>query len=99
MDLRSPFGFMSNALRWLPELRAGDVVHEPFADVPIAVIDPYDIADVVAVALRRPGHDSTAYLFSGHQGARGCVPLTWALRLGRSATRPLGLWSDEFGRP
>ena len=31
-----PFGFMSNALRWRDQLRAGDVVREPFADVAVA---------------------------------------------------------------
>ena len=30
-----PSGFMSNALRWLPQLRAGDTVREPFADLPL----------------------------------------------------------------
>lgn len=41
-----PSGFMSNALRWLPQIRAGDVIRIPFADVPIAAIDPCDIAAV-----------------------------------------------------
>jgi uncharacterized protein YbjT (DUF2867 family) len=35
-----PSGFMSNTLQWIPQLRAGDTVREPFADVPIATIDP-----------------------------------------------------------
>jgi uncharacterized protein YbjT (DUF2867 family) len=46
-----PSGFASNALRWLPQLRAGDAVRTPFADAPIAVIDPADIAAVAARAL------------------------------------------------
>jgi uncharacterized protein YbjT (DUF2867 family) len=58
-------GFMSNALQWLPQLREGDVIREPFADVPIAAIDPYDIAAVVAVALTSEGHASQAYAVSG----------------------------------
>jgi uncharacterized protein YbjT (DUF2867 family) len=45
-----PSGFMSNALRWLPQLRAGDRVRIPFAGVPIAAIDPEDIAAVAARA-------------------------------------------------
>ncbi len=60
-----PFGFMSNTLRWLPELQAGDVVSEPFADVAIGVIDPYDIAAVAAAALRSDAHEGQAYLLSG----------------------------------
>ena len=39
---------MANTLRWQPQLAAGDVVREPFADVPVAMIDPYDIAAVAA---------------------------------------------------
>jgi len=58
-------GFMSNALQWLPQLREGDVIREPFADVPIAAIDPYDIAAVVAVALTSEGHASQAYAVTG----------------------------------
>jgi len=41
-----PSGFMSNALHWAPQIRAGDVVRAPSADAPIAAIDPYDIAAV-----------------------------------------------------
>jgi len=52
-----PSGFMSNALRWLPELRRGNTVRAVFADVAIAAIDPRDIAAVAAAALtdRVPG--------------------------------------------
>ena len=49
-----PSGFHSNALRWLPQLRAGNVIREPFADVPVASIDPLDIAAVAALALTQP---------------------------------------------
>lgn len=38
-----PSGHQSNALRWLPQLREGDVVHAPWADVPVPAIDPADI--------------------------------------------------------
>lgn len=60
-----PFGFMSNTLRWLDQLRAGDVVSEPFANVPIAVIDPFDIAAVAVAALTSTAHDGKIYLLSG----------------------------------
>jgi uncharacterized protein YbjT (DUF2867 family) len=46
-----PSGFHANALQWVPQLRAGDIVREAFADVPIAAIDPLDIAAVAALAL------------------------------------------------
>jgi uncharacterized protein YbjT (DUF2867 family) len=47
-----PSGFSSNALQWAP---LPDVVREPFADVPVAVIDPADIGAVAARALTDPG--------------------------------------------
>ena len=43
-----PNSFMTNTLQWVPQLRAGDLVRDPFADVPVAIIDPYDIAAVAA---------------------------------------------------
>ena len=62
-----PSGFHSNALRWLPQLRAGDVVQAPWPTVAIASIDPADIAAVAAVALIEPGHEGTAPALSGGQ--------------------------------
>jgi uncharacterized protein YbjT (DUF2867 family) len=44
-------GFMSNTFEWLPQLRAGDALRGPWADVPVAVIDPHDIAAVAARVL------------------------------------------------
>jgi uncharacterized protein YbjT (DUF2867 family) len=61
------FGFMSNTLQWVPQLRAGDVVRAPFAGVQVAMIDPSDIAAVAAVALTAPGHDGRVYTVSGPQ--------------------------------
>jgi uncharacterized protein YbjT (DUF2867 family) len=58
-------GFASNALRWLPQLRTGDVVRAPFANAPIASIDPHDIAAVARVALTTEGHQSRSYAISG----------------------------------
>lgn len=62
-----PNAFMSNALRWLPQLRTGDVVRDAFADVPIASVDPYDIAAVAVRALLDPGHEQRVHLLSGPQ--------------------------------
>jgi uncharacterized protein YbjT (DUF2867 family) len=60
-----PSGFHSNALRWLPQLEHGDVVRAPWPDVPIASIDPADIAAVAATVLTQSGHERTAYALSG----------------------------------
>ena len=61
------FGFMSNTLQWVPQLREGDLVRAPFAGVPIAMVDPSDIAAVAAAALTAPGHDGRVYTVSGPQ--------------------------------
>jgi uncharacterized protein YbjT (DUF2867 family) len=65
-----PSGFMSNTLRWLPQLRAGDVVRDAFPNVAVAMIDPADIAAVAAVALTTAGHDGQVYRLSGPQPLR-----------------------------
>jgi uncharacterized protein YbjT (DUF2867 family) len=64
------FGFMSNTLQWVPQLREGDLVRAPFAGVPIAVVDPSDIAAVAAAALTSAGHDGRVYTVSGPQALR-----------------------------
>jgi uncharacterized protein YbjT (DUF2867 family) len=65
-----PFAFMSNALRWRDQLRAGDVVREPFADVAVAVLDPADIGAVAATALLADGHEGAIHVLSGPQALR-----------------------------
>ena len=60
-----PNSFMSNTLQWIPQLRAGDVVRAPFADVPIATIDPNDVAAVSARALTSSDHEGRSYRLSG----------------------------------
>jgi uncharacterized protein YbjT (DUF2867 family) len=65
-----PSGFMSNALQWAGQLRAGDVVRAPFAGVAIAVIDPFDIAAVAAIALLRGGHEEQALRLTGPEALR-----------------------------
>jgi uncharacterized protein YbjT (DUF2867 family) len=60
-----PAAFMSNALRWVPELRAGDVVREPFPHVRVATVDPYDIAAVATQALVSAEHEGRTYYLSG----------------------------------
>jgi uncharacterized protein YbjT (DUF2867 family) len=64
------FGFMSNTLQWVPQLRAGDLVRAPFAGVPVAVIDPADIAAVAAAALTTPAHQGRVFTVSGPEALR-----------------------------
>jgi uncharacterized protein YbjT (DUF2867 family) len=61
-----PHEFMSNALRWASQVRAG-IVRAPFADVSVAVIDPRDIAAVAVAALLDAGHEGHTYRLSGPQ--------------------------------
>lgn len=60
-----PSGFMSNALRWRPQLRAGDLVRGPFPDVPIALVDPADVAAVAGEVLGSGRHHGQSHLLSG----------------------------------
>jgi uncharacterized protein YbjT (DUF2867 family) len=60
-----PAMFMTNALQWLPQLRAGDVVRAPWGGVRSAVTDPADIAAVAALALTGSGHEERLYELSG----------------------------------
>ncbi|MFW6723573.1 SDR family oxidoreductase [Streptomyces sp. MAR4 CNY-716] len=60
-----PSAFAANTLRWLPQLRSGDLVRGPFADVPVACVDPYDVGEVVADTLLGDGHEGRVYELSG----------------------------------
>jgi uncharacterized protein YbjT (DUF2867 family) len=81
-----PSAFMSNAFRWLPQLRAGDVVRLPFAGVPAAVIDPADIAAVAALALTADGHEEAVYRLTGPESL---LPADQVAVLARVLGRPL----------
>jgi uncharacterized protein YbjT (DUF2867 family) len=83
-----PNSFMTNALRWLPQLRAGDTVRLPFADVPIATIDPADIAAVAVVALTTDRHEGRAYRLSGPESL---LPAEQVAILGEAIGRDLRL--------
>ncbi|MFC9440259.1 NAD(P)H-binding protein [Nocardia sp. NPDC057030] len=62
-----PRSFMSNALRWLPQLAAGDVVRVQFPDVRVGAIDPADIAAVAALALTGDHLDGRILELTGPQ--------------------------------
>lgn len=87
--------FMSNALRWLPQLISGDVVRVLFPTVRVASIDPYDIAAVVARTLTAEGHNGAIYPISGPQSLLPEEQLAvLADVLGRDLTC-VGLTNDE----
>jgi uncharacterized protein YbjT (DUF2867 family) len=56
---------MSNSLEWAGQLSRSDTVTAPFAYVPVAVVDPADIAAVAVTALTRDGHQQRAYRLTG----------------------------------
>ncbi|WP_040806800.1 NAD(P)H-binding protein [Nocardia concava] len=60
-----PGGYMSNALEWIPNLRAGEPILDPSGPGRYAPIDPADIAAVAAHCLTTPGHENTAYHLTG----------------------------------
>jgi uncharacterized protein YbjT (DUF2867 family) len=81
-----PHTFMSNTLRWVDQLRAGDVVRQEFGDVAVSAIDPVDIAAVAATALTRDGHAGQAYRLTGPEPLR---PADRVRILGAALGRPL----------
>jgi uncharacterized protein YbjT (DUF2867 family) len=60
-----PGNFQSNALQWAEGVRARRLVTAPFCDVALPAIDPADIAEVAAVALRDSAHDGSIYELTG----------------------------------
>jgi uncharacterized protein YbjT (DUF2867 family) len=60
-----PGGFASNAYAWAQSVRTERTVAAPFGDVGNPVIDPADIAEVAAVALRKDEHAGQVYELNG----------------------------------
>jgi uncharacterized protein YbjT (DUF2867 family) len=65
-----PSGFMSNALRWAPQIKRQNMVRSPFAQARIAAIDPFDIAAVAMAALMSNAQTSKIYALSGPEAMR-----------------------------
>jgi uncharacterized protein YbjT (DUF2867 family) len=80
-----PSSFHANALRWLSQLREGNIVQTPWPQIAVASIDPADIAAVAAIALTEPGHEQTELALSGPE------PLTPGQQIATLA--------DVLGRP
>ncbi|WP_091050401.1 NAD(P)H-binding protein [Glycomyces sambucus] len=90
-----PSGFMSNTLRWLPQLREGDVVRAPWGEIAVACIDPADIAAVAVAALTSEGHEGAVHRISG---PRAMLPAEQIAVLAQVLDRPLrfeGLTAEE----
>jgi uncharacterized protein YbjT (DUF2867 family) len=60
-----PAGFASNAFAWAATVRAERTVAAPFGDVGLPMIDPADIAEVAAAALRDGSHAGRTYELTG----------------------------------
>ncbi|GAA3500167.1 NAD(P)H-binding protein [Streptomyces prasinosporus] len=60
-----PGGFNSNAYAWAESVRTRRTVAAPFADIGLPTIDPDDIAEVAAAALREDGHVGQIYELTG----------------------------------
>ncbi|WP_409055867.1 NAD(P)H-binding protein [Streptomyces sp. SYP-A7185] len=60
-----PGGFASNALQWAASVRERREVIAPFGEVALPVVDPADIAEVAAAALRESGHGGATYVLTG----------------------------------
>jgi uncharacterized protein YbjT (DUF2867 family) len=60
-----PGNFASNAFAWAESIRTQRAAAAPFGDVGLPDVDPADIAEVAAVALREDGHAGRAYELTG----------------------------------
>jgi uncharacterized protein YbjT (DUF2867 family) len=90
-----PSAFMSNALRWLPQIQAGDQVRVQFPNVPAASLDPYDLA---AVAVRALLSDEYRGEILRPTGTQVLLPVDQVEVLGRVLGRDLrfvGLTDEE----
>ncbi|MEU6278734.1 NAD(P)H-binding protein [Streptomyces sp. NPDC047028] len=62
-----PGGFMTNALDWLPTIRADNYVLDPVGPGRYAPIDAADIAAVATLALTEAGHEGQEYVITGDE--------------------------------
>lgn len=60
-----PGNFASNAFQWAESIRTERTMAAPYADVALPAVDPQDIAEVAAAALRDPSHVGAIYTLTG----------------------------------
>ncbi len=60
-----PGGFHSNTYAWAESVRTRRTVAAPFGEVALPTVDPADIAEVAAAALREDGHVGNTYVLTG----------------------------------
>ncbi|MGW2718839.1 NAD(P)H-binding protein [Streptomyces sp. NPDC001492] len=60
-----PGGFNSNTYAWSESVRTRRVIAAPFADIGLPTVDPDDIAEVAAAALREDRHAGQTYELTG----------------------------------
>jgi uncharacterized protein YbjT (DUF2867 family) len=92
-----PNSLMSNTLRWLPQLREGDVIRDAFGDVAVAMIDPADLAAVAVRGLASAELDGRSLRLSGPEAI---YPADRVRVLGAALGRELRFeaWSNEQAR-
>jgi uncharacterized protein YbjT (DUF2867 family) len=90
-----PNSFMSNALRWVPQLQTGNIVRAPFPNVRVAAIDPFDIGAVVAEVLLSKEHEGKSYRLSGPQSLLPAAQVRILARVLGKALRFEGLSNAE----
>jgi len=92
-----PNSFMSNALRWLPQLEDGNVIRGPFGEVAVSTIHPNDLGAVAARALTTADHEGKTYRLSGPESLR---PAEQVAIVAKYAGRDLSFQaqSDEVAR-
>jgi uncharacterized protein YbjT (DUF2867 family) len=92
-----PNSLMSNTLRWRPQLRERDVIHDAFGDVAVAMIDPADLAAVAVKALATSDLEGQSLRLSGPDAI---YPADRARILGEALGRDLRFepWSNDQAR-
>jgi uncharacterized protein YbjT (DUF2867 family) len=92
-----PNSLMSNTFRWLPQLQKGDVIHDAFGHVAVAMIDPADLAAVSVKALVTDELEAQSLRLSGPEAI---YPADRVRVLSEALDRELRFepWSNEQAR-
>jgi uncharacterized protein YbjT (DUF2867 family) len=90
-----PSMFMTNALQWVDQLAAGDVVRAPFPHVAAAVVDPADVGAVAAEALASGAHEGRALRLTGPEASTPAERVAVLARVLGRDLRFEGMTDDE----